>query len=398
MNQAGVDDPADTEVDAAAEPGPRLIRLEDDKGRSLSERLSHRLHRLSWRTPIHAFRLRGRHPLQLLGVPQDPIRGDAAHGRMILAGKLVHHGQTLDLATLDLTAAALSPELADHVQSFAWLRDLSAAATHVEAGPVAQTVLRKWLAAHARQVTEAAWRPDLWGRRILFWTAHAPLILSSDDAAYRAAVLNALARGARHLDRCAAKAHQGLPRITAWAGVIAAGLLISGGESRVQKGEEGLTQALALSLYEDGGLASRSPVSQLELVELLGQLRAVYAVSGRSMPEPVDRALAAAVPALLGVTLGDDSLSCWQGGGPVPCARRETGVISGWTRAAPGWCSTPPRPRSAASPPAAAPPLSPSNCRTARNGSSSIAAARAPASVCRPNSPPRCAPPPRTAR
>ena len=39
--------------------------------------------------------------------------------------------------------------------------------------------MRKWLAAHAEQVSEPAWRADLWGRRILFWTAYAPYILSS---------------------------------------------------------------------------------------------------------------------------------------------------------------------------------------------------------------------------
>ena len=45
-----------------------------------------------------------------------------------------------------------------------------------------------------------AWAPDLWGQRILFWTAYAPYILSSRDAGYRSALLNTLARGARHLD------------------------------------------------------------------------------------------------------------------------------------------------------------------------------------------------------
>ena len=81
-------------------------------------------------------------------------------------------------------------------------------------------------------VSEPAWRADLWGRRILFWTAHAPLILSSGDLVYRSRVLNTLARGARHIDRGAEKMAPGLPRIAAQCGVVAAGLPI--GKSLVE--------------------------------------------------------------------------------------------------------------------------------------------------------------------
>ena len=37
--------------------GKSLIRVGDDRGLSLFERLSYRLHRFAWRTPIHALRL-----------------------------------------------------------------------------------------------------------------------------------------------------------------------------------------------------------------------------------------------------------------------------------------------------------------------------------------------------
>jgi uncharacterized heparinase superfamily protein len=73
------------------------------------------------------------------------------------------------------------------------------------------------MADRSRQPSDDAWAPDLWGTRILYWTAYAPYILSSRDAGYRSALLNTLARGARHLDANADKAAPGLPRITAWA-------------------------------------------------------------------------------------------------------------------------------------------------------------------------------------
>ena len=150
-----------------------------------------------------------------------------------------------------------------YLQSFAWLRDLSAAATRERGAKLAEQIMRKWLAAHAEQVSEPAWRADLWGRRILFWTAYAPYILSSADLVYRSSVLYALARGARHLERSADKALPGLPRITAWSGVIAAALVVQGGPARLKSGEAGLTRALGVSLHDDGGLVSRSPIEQL---------------------------------------------------------------------------------------------------------------------------------------
>src|SRR5690606_6512963 len=145
--------------------------------------------------------------------------------------------------------------------------------------------------------------------RILFWTAYAPYILSSGDIVYRSSVLYALARGARHLDRGADKVPPGLPRVSAWCGVIAAALVVQGGPARLKSGEAGLTRALALALHDDGGLVSRAPAEQLALVEILAQLRSAYIAGRRDVPDWLTEALEASVGALLAVTLGDDALS-----------------------------------------------------------------------------------------
>jgi uncharacterized heparinase superfamily protein len=317
------------------EPGKQLIRLDGDKGQSLAEKLSAQFHRLAWRTPLHSFRLRGRYPLKLIGVPVDPIPGDARAGQAMLAGQLPFRSEAIELESLDFTNLGVSPAFADYLQSFAWLRDLAAAGPRERVAPIAELIVRQWIGVHGAHVTQAAWRPDLWGRRILFWGSYAPLILSSSDIVYRSAVLNGLARGARHLDRVADKAQQGLPRITAWTGLVAAGLLIPAGEARRAQAEAGLARALAVSLHEDGGLANRSPSAQLELVELLSQLRAVYAIKRLDPPEPIQQALARAVPALLGVTLGDGALSSWQGSGPISSERVDAAVDASGIRTRP---------------------------------------------------------------
>jgi uncharacterized heparinase superfamily protein len=310
------------------EPGKRLIRVGDDKGVSLSERLSYQLYRLAWRTPFHSFRLRGRFPLKLLSIPKDPIAGDKAVGEAMLLGSVVHGGESAAVDRVNFADPSLSPAFRDYLQSFAWLRDLAAAATRDRAARVAEMLVRRWLATYASQVCESAWRPDLWGRRVLFWTAYAPYILSTNDIVYRSTVLNTLARGARHLDNSADKAVAGLPRIAAWCGVIASALVVQGGPARLNHGESGLARALAVALHDDGGLVSRSPAEQLALVELLGQLRAMYYSGRREMPEAIAEALSQSVAALLGVTLSDEALSSWQGGNMVS-KRRVAAAIEG---------------------------------------------------------------------
>src|SRR3546814_3613587 len=59
-------DPDAAPLDDTIEPGKRLIRLPADKGLSLGDRVANAITRLTWRTPLHAFRLKGRFPLKLL--------------------------------------------------------------------------------------------------------------------------------------------------------------------------------------------------------------------------------------------------------------------------------------------------------------------------------------------
>jgi uncharacterized heparinase superfamily protein len=311
----------------------RKIRADLLRGSSLAERLGNGLNRLSWRTPLHKLRLRGRYPVQLLDVPADPIPGSPRAGRALLEGRLLHAGESVAIDALG--RGGFSPAFADYLHSFAWLRDLAAAAARRDGAPIAEDLMRRWLDRHARIVSEPAWRPDLWGRRILFWAAYAPFILDTQDVDYRKEVLHALARGARHLDRTADGAAQGLPRVTAWAGVIAAGLLIPGGDSRAGQGEGGMAKALALAMHEDGGLCSRVPAEQLALIELLAQLRSVYEVRARPPSGAVARALNNGVPTLMSAIMGDGGLSSWQGGRPTSGARVAAAVAGAGLRVTP---------------------------------------------------------------
>jgi uncharacterized heparinase superfamily protein len=317
------------------EQGKRLIRVDADRGISLSQRIAESFQRLTWRTPLHKLRLRGRFPLKLLAAPDDPIIGDLKAGQALLQGWITWRGERIAVRELNFASLRGSPGLIDYLHSFAWLRDLSTAGTRQQGAPVAEAIMSRWLAAHAEHVGGIAWRADLWGNRILYWTAHAPLILSSRDLVYRSAVLNTLARGARHLDRAADKAPEGLGRVAAWAGLVTAGLLIPGGDPRRAFAEAGLTRTLGHVFGDDGGLICRSPAALLDAIGLLSLLRAAYDARRQEVLPAIDTTLARAVPALLGVTHGDGGLASWQGGLPFDQSQIEAIVEASAVRARP---------------------------------------------------------------
>lgn len=321
---AGEDTPP---LDDSIEPGKRLIRLPADKGLSLGDRIANQITRLTWRTPLHAFRLKGRFPLKLLGVPEDPVPGDTRAGTAIRAGHFLHRGLRLSLATLDFTALGVAPSFADHIHSFAWLRDLAATGTRADGAAIAEAIVRQWLAVHGETVSEPAWKADNTGWRILFWAAHAPLILSSSDLVYRSAVLNHLARAARHLDRVADKTRPGVEQMVAWIGVVAASLLMPGGEPRQVFGEAGLRKVIETSFYADGGNIARSPQAQLDAIMALSMLARIYDMRRIDLPPFLHEVLARAVPALLGIVHSDGGMGSWQGSGATP-AETITAIVA----------------------------------------------------------------------
>ncbi|MGF7169939.1 putative heparinase superfamily protein [Sphingobium xanthum] len=303
------------------EQGKRLIRLSDDRGLSLTQKLANHFYRMTWGTPFHTMRLKGKYPLKLLAVPDDAIPGDARAGKALRAGYFLFRGMRQQVASLDWRKIDQPDAFVDYLHGFRWLRDLAVATSRDNAVPVAEAQMRAWLAAHAETVSEPAWRADVAAWRILHWTAFSPLILSSGDLVYRSLVLNGIARTARHLDRSADKAPIGLPRVTAWAGIVAASLLLPGGEPRRIFGEAGLRRALESAFYADGGIISRSPLEQTEAITLLAMLRAVYDVRREDMPGFIAQTLERIVAALLGVLHGDGAPGSWQGGAPVDPAR-----------------------------------------------------------------------------
>ncbi|MCC6482012.1 MAG: heparinase, partial [Sphingomonadaceae bacterium] len=316
------------------ETGKRLIRLSSDQGSSLTERIANQFYRLTWRTPLHNMRLKGKYPLKLLAVPQDKVAGDARAGKAIRAGHFLFRGQKMPLADMDFATPMAAPQ-AEYLHGFRWLRDLATNTTREQGAPIAEAITRRWLSAHAEKPSEPAWAPENAGWRLIFWAAYAPYILSSNDLIYRSLVLTSFARTARHLDRSADKAPIGLPRLVGWGGIVAAGLLLPGGAPRRAFAEAGLKRALESALYSDGGIVSRSPTDLLRTVDLLGLLNTAYDAVREETPSFITETLARTVAALLGITHGDGGLASWQGAGATEAAQVERVVQASGVRTRP---------------------------------------------------------------
>lgn len=311
----------------ARKPGPpndplpddsegRLLRVGGDRGLSLGERLSARVSNSLYKTPLHRLRLRGRYPLKLLGVPDDPVPGDAAIGERIRAGRLVHAGHTAMTRDIRFREAA-PPAWRDWANGWEWLRDLAADVPDHKAGAVlAEPLVSRWLASFG-EFEPQAWRADVTGTRLLFALGHAPLILSSADQIYRSLLLSALATWARHLDRAAFRLPDGLARAKALCGLYAAGLLIPGGEARAAAALAALDRLLEAMVLPDGGIATRAPVDALALAELLLFTANAGPAIGMRPPPMFADTLARLVPSLFGMALGDAMVGAWHGGAPI---------------------------------------------------------------------------------
>ncbi|MBN8483576.1 MAG: heparinase II/III family protein [Sphingomonadales bacterium] len=321
----GSDDPR-TIPGEVVEPG-RALALADFAPPSIGA--GERLLRLAYRLGVPGSTLAApfRKPAKprLLATVSNPLPGSKMAGTALRAGHFLVHGAKSPIAQIDFAGAArLTPPLERVVHSFAWLADLEASAPRETVAPVAERIMAAWLAANPKPPSRPgkgpAWTVANAGTRELNWLVHAPLILSGADKAHRARVLAALGDTARWLDKNVGRAEDQLAEVAGWCGIVAAGLLLPDGKPRRLFGEAGLIRALGEVVGDDGGVLSRSPLGQIEVISLLVRLRACYQAVRRDPPQALETIMGLLVPPLLALTHGDGALGSWQGSWAVDAA------------------------------------------------------------------------------
>ncbi|MEO6153417.1 MAG: heparinase II/III family protein [Croceibacterium sp.] len=285
-----------------------------------------RLIRLAYRlgVPGHSLAAPFRKPakLRLLATVANPIPGDRVAGTALRAGYFLVYGAKAMIAQIDFSPNARhAPPLERVIHGFAWLRDLEACAPRPQCAQTAERVLNAWLMANPAPGRGPAWKIGHTGHRLLGWLVHAPLLLSGTDKRLRTRTLCAMCDTARWLDRHVGKAGDRLEETAGWCAIIGAGLLLPEGKPRRLFGEAGLVRTLGELVGNDGGVLSRSPLDQIEAIELLVELTACYRAVRRDPPQAVEAMLQMLVPPLLALVHGDGALGSWQGAGAVSAPR-----------------------------------------------------------------------------
>lgn len=303
-----------------------------------------RLLRLAYRLGLSGSTLSGRFgraaKLRLLATVQNPLPGSKMAGTALRAGHFLVHGVKAPITQIDFGGIArMAPPLERAVHSFAWLADLEACGPREQGAPVAERVMIAWLTANqkvpARSGKGPAWTVGNAGTRVLNCLVFAPLILSGSDTALRARIFASIGDSARWLDKNVGRAEDLQSAVAGWCGITAAGLLLPDGKPRRLFGEAGLVKTLGELVGDDGGVLSRSPLAQMEVIALLVSLRACYQAVRRDPPQALEAIMGLLVPPLLALTHGDGSLGSWQGGWAIDAGEVSALVAASGVRTRP---------------------------------------------------------------
>ncbi len=208
-------------------------------------------------------------------------------------------------------AAPPSSQFADELHGFGWLRHLADMPGDT-ATKIAQQLADAWLT-QCGQWHAVGWQPHVVARRLIAWSSHGPMLLEGADLVYRSTLLRSMATQARHLSRTAARAPEGLPRITAAIGLTLSGITLTEGRTRLKRGLALLTRELDRQLLPDGGHISRNPQVQLELLTDLVSLRDALMARNVEVPSGVLGAIDRAMPMLRFFRHADGRLALFNG-------------------------------------------------------------------------------------
>ncbi|WP_336485473.1 heparinase II/III family protein [Methylobacterium nigriterrae] len=269
----------------------------------------------------------------LVIAPQDLRTSDATFADDIYAGLFVFAGRSLAVSgrsPFDYTPP--SPEWAEVLYGFGWLRHLRAADTAL-ARANARAFVADFMAgrgdpALARPTPVAA-------RRLISFLSQSPLVLEGADRTFYLAFLKTLARSAGELER---DLRRGLPpawRLSAAVALCYAGLCCEGIEPILRRATRILSRELDRQVMADGGHRSRDPRFAMELLLDLLPLRQSYLSRSIDPPEALLRAIDRMLPLLRLLRHADASLSHFNGMGATAADHLATLLVYDGTLAQP---------------------------------------------------------------
>ncbi len=257
--------------------------------------------------------MRGPAATGFVSQPEPRSFGSVARGRQLMAGNFLFAGFLVEApgtAIWDLEMPA--PRFERDLHGFVWLDDLAALGTP-EARARAQDWLRLWI----KRFGDGAgpgWAPEMTGRRLIRLVNHAVFLLQGLDRDSSAAVFRSLGEQCNLLARRWHRSTPGLPQFEALAGLVYAGLSLTGMEKHVAPALTALEGACEDEIDPDGGLATRNPEHLMEVFVLLAWVCEALDAAGR-FPRPTMRAAMERVaPTLRALRHADGGLARFHGG------------------------------------------------------------------------------------
>ncbi len=215
-----------------------------------------------------------------VGVGEAPSRavpplwpGDAAAGRLILAGRIRLLGVEMPLGEQpDWHPATRSPLWRFTLHYFEWLADLAATGDPAAASR-ARGLVTDWWRRHGGTVAGEAWHPYPLSLRLVAWLRAAPFLLEEADGAFRLLFAEALHVQASHLAAVPERDVGGNHLIKNLKALAVVGACLPGHGRRLVPALTALRRQLRRQVLADGCHYERSPAYHVQVLCDLVDLR-----------------------------------------------------------------------------------------------------------------------------
>ena len=266
-------------------------------------------------TPLHRLTLARPRPDGMAANPRDLRPVEPETGRRILGGIFDIGGTEMVVGAQGDPFDRPSPnrQFAVALHRMGWMADLLA--TGDAGARLGLRLVMDWRRVFGRW-NSFSWGPDVLERRVFNLACAARRLSSGASDAERAALLDDLARQARHLSGIGQAPERALERAVA-AGVAGCALGGEAGDRLIDLSVSRLRRDLASVVSHDGVHANRSPQAGLELLFDLLTLDDALHQRGQAGPDDLPRAIDRLSAATRFFTLPDGRLADFQGGEAV---------------------------------------------------------------------------------
>lgn len=257
----------------------------------------------------------------LLLVPQDLRTADPVRADEIMAGINIFAGRIVTAAD-PFAAAPPTPEWAEQLASFGWLRHLRAAGTP-EAAEAARRLVLLWAEKKAGE-TDA---PQVAAERIRAFLAASGLMLAGADHLFYRRFSRLIWRQVRLLEARYPGVPPGAERRNVLVALVTAGLCMAGEERLLATASARLGRELGRQILADGGHISRDPSLLVGLVLDLLPLRQLFAARNATPPAAILTAVDRMMPMIRFFRLGDGAMARFNGAGPTAIDQVTTALV-----------------------------------------------------------------------